>query len=38
MDREVFPDWAELTPAYAEAELPRLIEEAEKGVAAVEAA
>ena len=33
-----FPDWAGFTPEKAAAELPRLIEEAEKAVAAIEAA
>ena len=33
-----FPDWAGFTPAKAAAELPRLLEEAEKAVAAIEAA
>ena len=33
-----FPDWAGLTPEKAAAELPLLLDEAEKGVAAVEAA
>ena len=38
MKAECFPDWAGLTPEKAAAELPRLLEEAEKGVAAAEAA
>ena len=33
-----FPDWAGFTPEKAAAELPRLLEEAEKAVAAIEAA
>ena len=33
-----FPDWAGFTPEFAAAELPRLIEESEKAVAAIEAA
>lgn len=33
-----FPDWAGFTPEFAAAELPRLIDEAEKAVAAIEAA
>ena len=33
-----FPDWAGFTPEFAAAELPRLIGEAEKAVAAIEAA
>ena len=33
-----FPDWAGFTPEFAAAELPRLLEEAEKAVAAIEAA
>ena len=33
-----FPDWAGFTPEFAAAELPRLLEESEKAVAAVEAA
>ena len=32
-----FPDWGRMTPAYAEAELPRLLDKAEKDVAAIEA-
>ena len=32
-----FPDWAGFTPEFAAAELPRLLEEAEKAVAEVEA-
>ena len=32
-----FPDWGRLTPERAAADLPRLLAEAEKGVAAVEA-
>ena len=38
MTENGFPDWGQMTPAYAAAELPRLLEEAEKGVAAAEAA
>ena len=38
MMKVLFPDWAGFTPEFAAAELPRLIEEAEKAVAAVEAA
>ena len=37
MELKCFPDWGRMTPAYAEAELPRLLESVEKGVAAVEA-
>ena len=33
-----FPDWAGFTPEFAAAELPRLLDEAEKAVAAIEAA
>ena len=33
-----FPDWSALTPESAKADLARLLEEAERGVAAVEAA
>ena len=33
-----FPDWAGFTPEFAAAELPRLLEESEKAVAAIEAA
>ena len=33
-----FPDWKDFTPEFAAAELPRLLEEAEKEVAAIEAA
>ena len=33
-----FPNWAGCTPGFAAAELPRLLEEAEKSVAAIEAA
>ena len=33
-----FPDWAGFTPEFAAAELPRLLEEVEKAVAAIEAA
>ena len=33
-----FPDWAGFTPEFATAELPRLLEESEKTVAAIEAA
>ena len=33
-----FPDWAGFTPEFAAAELPRLLEEAEQAVAAIEAA
>ncbi len=32
-----FPNWSSFTPAAVEAELPRLLEQAEKGVAALEA-
>lgn len=32
-----FPDWSELTPAFAEAELPKRLDEAEAAVAAIEA-
>ena len=32
----LFPDWAGFTPEFAAAELPRLLEEAEKAVAAIE--
>ena len=32
-----FPDWAGFTPEFAAAELPRLLEESEKKVAAIEA-
>ncbi|MBO7721944.1 MAG: hypothetical protein J6T01_06025, partial [Kiritimatiellae bacterium] len=38
MELKCFPDWAGLTPEKAAAELPALLGEAEKGVAAVEAA
>ena len=31
-----FPDWASFTPEFAAAELPRLLEESEKSVAAIE--
>ena len=34
----VFPDWAGFTPEFAAAELPRLLDEAEEAVAAIEAA
>ena len=33
-----FPDWKDFTPEFAAAELPRLLDEAEKAVAAIEAA
>ena len=33
-----FPDWAGFSPEFAAAELPRLLDEAEKAVAAIEAA
>ena len=33
-----FPDWKDFTPEFAAAELPRLLEEAEKAIAAIEAA
>ena len=33
-----FPDWAGFTPEFAAAELPRLLEESERAVAAIEAA
>ena len=33
-----FPDWAGFTPGFAAAELPRLLEESERAVAAIEAA
>lgn len=33
-----FPDWSTFTPAFAAAELPRLLDEAEKKVSALEAA
>ena len=33
-----FPDWAGFTPGFAAAELPRLLDEAEKAVAAIESA
>ena len=33
-----FPDWAAFTPEFAAAELPRLLDEAEKSVSAIEAA
>ena len=33
-----FPDWECFTPEFAAAELPRLLEVAEKAVAAIEAA
>ena len=36
--KNFFPDWAGFTPEFAAAELPRLIEEAEKAVVAIEAA
>ena len=36
--KSFFPDWAGFTPEFAAAELPRLIEEAEKAVVAIEAA
>ena len=38
MMKVLFPDWAGFTPEFAAAELPRLLEDAEKAVAAVEAA
>ena len=31
-----FPDWAGFAPEFAAAELPRLLEDAEKAVAAIE--
>ena len=33
-----FPDWKDFTPEFAAAELPRLLDESEKSVAAIEAA
>ena len=33
-----FPDWKDFTPEFAAAELPRLLDEAEKAIAAIEAA
>ena len=33
-----FPDWAGFSPEFAAAELPRLLDEAEKAIAAIEAA
>ena len=38
MSEVAFPDWAGFTPEFAAAELPRLLEEAEKAIAAIEAA
>ena len=38
MSKIDFPDWAGFTPEFAAAELPRLLDEAEKAVAAIEAA
>ena len=38
MSEVTFPDWAGFTPEFAAAELPRLLEEAEKAVAAIETA
>lgn len=38
MMKVFFPDWAGFTPEFAAAELPRLLEDAEKAVAAIEAA
>jgi oligopeptidase A len=35
--KQVFPDWSKLTPEGAAADLPRLLANAEKGVAAIEA-
>ena len=37
MKKSMFPDWSSLTPEKAAADLPRLLEEAEKGVAKIEA-
>ena len=36
--KQTFPDWGAFTPEKAAAELSRLMESAEKGVAAVESA
>ena len=38
MSEVTFPDWAGFTPEFAAVELPRLIDEAEQAVAAIEAA
>ena len=37
MKKSMFPDWSSFTPEKAAADLPRLLEEAEKGVAKIEA-
>ena len=37
MKNTMFPDWAAFTPEKAAADLPRIIAEAEKGVARIEA-
>ena len=37
MNKQEFPDWSKLTPESAAAELPKLLADAEKGVAQVEA-
>ena len=34
--KDKFPDWGRMTPEYAAAELPRLLDNAEKGVDAIE--
>ena len=36
--KDLFPDWSAFTPKFAAAELPRLLDESERAVAAVEAA
>ncbi|MBR4258872.1 MAG: hypothetical protein IKQ17_07570, partial [Kiritimatiellae bacterium] len=35
--KDEFPDWGRLTPEYAAAELPLLLDKAEKGIDAIEA-
>ena len=37
MNKQKFPDWTSFTPESAAADLPRLLAEAEKGVAEIEA-
>ena len=36
MTKQKFPDWSKFTPESAAADLPRLLAEAEKGVAEIE--